>query len=233
MYRAINGVAVAQWKATLRQIAEGTSITWDKFVAVLRMHRVTADGCTCANCFAFAMCEGVLLWHLIKGPGLNYPPGIYGTFLPTTVLSCTVLSARLRYVLRHQKRSAHEIHGNLHHWKKRRLQKGRRKVVAGSDADSDTDVPTLSADSWTTCPLEKAPNDGEAESTTLAVPQKVDSMEVHRKNWHCLNLFWPPYVCGQCHKAVYLWGMHCEGVGFCLLALVCPICGRAHPNTEK
>ena len=67
--------------------------------------------------------------------------------------------------------------------------------------------------------------EGESASTNLAVvaPQKVDGMEVHRKSWHCLNLFRPPYVCGQCHKAMYLWCMDCEGCGFCLPALVsCP-----------
>ena len=72
------------------------------------------------------------------------------------------------------------------------------------------------------------PSDDESTSTTVAAP-----MEVHRRNWHCLNLFRPPYVCGQCHKTVYLWCMHCEGCGFCLHTLECPIRGRAHPNTDK
>ena len=58
-------------------------------------------------------------------------------------------------------------------------------------------------------------------------------MEVHRRTWHCLNLFRPPYVCGQCHKTVYLWCMHCEGCGFCLHTLECPVRGRAHPSTDK
>ena len=39
--------------------------------------------------------------------------------------------------------------------------------------------------------------------------------------------------CGQCHKTVYLWCMHCEGCGFCLHTLECPVHGRAHPNTDK
>ena len=69
------------------------------------------------------------------------------------------------------------------------------------------------------------------DSSNLVVPQKLDSMEVHRKNWHCL--FRPPYVCGQCHKAMYSWCMHCEGCGFCLPTLVCQVRGRAHPNTDK
>ena len=58
-------------------------------------------------------------------------------------------------------------------------------------------------------------------------------MEVHRRKSHCLNLFRPPYVCGQCHKTVYLWCIHCEGCGFCLPTLECPVRGRAHPNTDK
>ena len=91
--------------------------------------------------------------------------------------------------------------------------------MAGSDTDSDANVSTLALN---------APSADESTSTTVAAP-----MEVHRRTWHCLNLFRPPYVCGQCHKTVYLWCMHCEGCGFCLHLLECPVCGRAHPSTDK
>ena len=89
----------------------------------------------------------------------------------------------------------------------------------------------------TTCPPKKAPSDGEFNSTNLAVaaPETVGGMEVHGKSRHCLNLFRPPYVCGQCHKTVFLWCMNCEGCGFCLPTLVCPVVvlGWPHPNTDK
>ena len=91
--------------------------------------------------------------------------------------------------------------------------------MAGSDTDSDANVSTLALNT---------PSADESTSTTVAAP-----MEVHRRTWHCLNLFRPPYVCGQCHKTVYLWCMHCEGCGFCLHTLECPVRGRAHPNTDK
>ena len=71
--------------------------------------------------------------------------------------------------------------------KKKALAKIHKKVVAGS-------VPTLA---------QMAPKDGGCESIAVAAP-----MEVHPRNWHCLNLFRPPYVCGQCHKTVYLWCMY-------------------------
>ena len=118
---------------------------------------------------------------------------------------------------------------------KKAAAKCRHKVAAGSDANSNVEVPTFAPDNQTTRPPKKAPNNRESHSTNLAVgaPQKFDGMEVHRKSWHCLYLFQPPYVCGQCHKAVYLWCMHCEGCGFCLPTLVCPVRGRAHPDTDK
>ena len=72
-YRPIDGAAVAEWKATLCKIEEGTSITWEAFAAFLRIHRVTADGCTCANYCTFAMCEGVLPWLLVKEPNFKVP----------------------------------------------------------------------------------------------------------------------------------------------------------------
>ena len=48
-----------------------------------------------------------------------------------------------------------------------------------------------------------------------------------------LPKFRPPYVCGQCHKAVYLCCMHFEGCGFRLPTLECPVHGRAHTNIDK
>ena len=59
-YRPIDGAAVAEWKATLRKIEEGTSITWEVFVAFLCIHRVTADDCTCANYCVWVCCCGSL-----------------------------------------------------------------------------------------------------------------------------------------------------------------------------
>ena len=56
VYQAVDGAVVAEWKATLRKIEEETSITWEGFVAFLRIHHVTADGCTCAHYCTFAMC---------------------------------------------------------------------------------------------------------------------------------------------------------------------------------
>ena len=92
-------------------------------------------------------------------------------------------------------------------------------MVAVSDTNIDALVSTLALN---------PPSDDESTSTIVAAP-----MEVHRRNWHCLNLFRPPYMCGQCRKTVYLWCMHCEVCGFCLHTLECPVCGRAHPNTDK
>ena len=103
--------------------------------------------------------------------------------------------------------------------KKKALAKRRRKLVAGSDTDSDANVSTLALNPRSA---------NQSTSTTVVAP-----MEVHRRTWHCLNLFRPPYVCGQCHKTAYLWCMHCEGCGFCLHTLGCPVRGRAHPNMDK
>ena len=91
--------------------------------------------------------------------------------------------------------------------------------MAGSDTNNDANVSTLALN---------PPSDDESTSTTVAAP-----MEVHRRTWHCLNLFGPPYVCGQCHKTVYLWCMHCEACGFCLHTSECLVRGTAHPNTDK
>ena len=72
-YLPIDGAAVAEWKATLRKMEEGTSIMWEVCVAFLRIHRVTADGCTCANYCTFTMCEGVLPWLLVEESNFKVP----------------------------------------------------------------------------------------------------------------------------------------------------------------
>ena len=46
---------------------------WEEFVAFLHIHHVTGDGCTCANHCTFAMCEGVLLWLLVREPNFEVP----------------------------------------------------------------------------------------------------------------------------------------------------------------
>ena len=209
---------MAEWKATLRKIEEGTSITWEIFVAFLCIYRVTADGCTCANYCTFAMCEGVLLWLLVREANFKVPsqysrqivaqrPFKLGRIV-RNVTSRAEPSTKVR-----TRKS--EKFGS----KKKALAESRRKVVAGRDTNSDANVSTLALN---------PPSDDESTSTTVAAP-----MEVHQRTWHCLNLFRPLYVCGQCHKTVYLWCMHCEGCGFCLHTLECPGRGRAHPNTDK
>ena len=55
--------------------------------------------------------------------------------------------------------------------------------MAGSDTNSNANVCKIA---------QKAPNSSGYESTAVFAP-----MEVHRRNWHCLNLFRSPYVCAN------------------------------------
>ena len=208
VYWAIDGAAVAEWKATLHKIEEWASITWEEFAAFLRIHRVVVDGCTFANYCTFTVCEGVLLWLLAKEPNFKIPSQYSWEIVAQRRfnwgrIECNVTARAepLKMVRTCPKLASAE---------KKAPAKYRCKVVDSSDANMDADVPTLTPDNHTT--------HREADSTNLVAPQKVGSMEVRRKNWHSLNLFRPPYVCGQCHNAVYLWSMHCEGVVF-----ACPL----------
>ena len=65
----------------------------------------------------------------------------------------------------------------------------------------------------------------DASEEAVAVPSKGDS-DLHSKTWHQLNLFRPPWTCGQCERKVYLWCMHGEGCDFCLTTVECPMRGR-------
>ena len=182
-YRPIDGAAVAEWKATLRKIEEVTSITWEVFAAFLRIHRVTADGCTCANYCTFAMCEGVLLWLLVKEPNFKVPSQYSWGIVAQRHFNLGRVERKVTARAQPSKNVRNRQSEKLASQKKKALAKCRRKVVAGSDTDSDANVSTLALN---------APGADESTSAIVAAP-----MEVHRRIWHWLNLFWPLYVCGQ------------------------------------
>ena len=65
----------------------------------------------------------------------------------------------------------------------------------------------------------------DASEDAVAVPSKGEPAR-HGKTWHQLNLFYPPWTCGPCERKVYMWCMRCEGCGFCLTTVECPMRGR-------
>ena len=67
-YPPIEKEDVVQWGKHLNMIEHGSRETWDNYVAFLRMHRVAANGCTCAEYHVMGVCEGVLL-YLFDGQG--------------------------------------------------------------------------------------------------------------------------------------------------------------------
>ena len=194
-------------------------ITWEVFVAFLRIHRVTVDGCTCANCCTFAMCEGVLLWLLVKELIFKVPSQHSWEIVAQRPFQVGRIERKVTALVEPSTKVRTRQSEKLAYQNKKALAKRRRKVVAGSATDNDANVSTLALN---------APSADESTSATVVAP-----IELHPRTWHCRNLFRPPYVCGQCHRTVYLWCMHCEGCGFCLRNLECPIRGRAHPNTDK
>ena len=164
------------------------------------------------------MCEGVLLWLLVTEPNFQVPSHYSWQIVAQCPFQLGRIERKVTAPADPSRKVCPRQSQKLAAQQKKALAKSRRKVLAVSDTDSDANVSTLALN---------PPSDDESTSTA-SVP-----MEVHRRNWHCLNLFRPPYVCGQCHKTVYLWCMHCEGCGFCLYTLECPVRGGAHPNTDK
>ena len=72
---------VTQWKETLSAINEGRRVTWLHFLSFLRIHRVTADFCTCATYSTLGICNGILLWLLVKEPGFMVPLRYSGKYV--------------------------------------------------------------------------------------------------------------------------------------------------------
>ena len=128
------------------------------------------------------MCEGVLLWHIVKVPGFKVPTQQSWELIAQRPFKLgrveRLVTARAEPPKQSSSKKAH---------KKGLKQRGPRSNTDGAASDAAEDA--------------------------VAVPPKGDSA-LHRKTWHQLNLFRPPWTCGQCERKVYSWCMHCEGCGF-------------------
>ena len=72
-YPHIGVAEVTQWKETLSAINEGRRVTSMQFLSFLRIHRVTAELCTCATYSTLGICDNILLWLLVKEPSFTVP----------------------------------------------------------------------------------------------------------------------------------------------------------------
>ena len=72
-YPSIAVGEVTHWKKTLFAINEGHQATWMHFLFFLRTHRVTTEFCTCATYSTLGICDGILLWLVVKEPGFTVP----------------------------------------------------------------------------------------------------------------------------------------------------------------
>ena len=62
-----------QWKVTLSAVNEGRRVTRMHFLFSLHIHLVTAELSRCATHSTLGICDGILLWLLVKEPGLTVP----------------------------------------------------------------------------------------------------------------------------------------------------------------
>ena len=64
--------------------------------------------------------------------------------------------------------------------------------------------------------------EGSCDGEPLSLAQEV-KCELARVNasWHSMRLYRPPFTCGQCNRAVYLWCIFCDGCIHCLVGVVC------------
>ena len=72
-YPPIGVAELHRWNEIFSAINEGHPLTWMQFQSLLCIHRVTEEYCTCATYFTLAICDGILLWLLVKEPGFPVP----------------------------------------------------------------------------------------------------------------------------------------------------------------
>ena len=59
----VDASTVASWNKMLQKIEKGKSLQGKDFMSI---HRLNAECCTCPMYGVYAMCEGVLLWHMVN-----------------------------------------------------------------------------------------------------------------------------------------------------------------------
>ena len=62
-----------KYRGSPRRHTVVSKVTWPRFPDFLRVYRVTAKGCTCGTYCTLCVCEGCLLWLLVKEPGFKVP----------------------------------------------------------------------------------------------------------------------------------------------------------------
>ena len=173
----IDGMQVAEWKKTLATISNGGRVTWPQFVDFLRVHRVTAKSCTCATYCTLGVCEGCLLWLLVKEPGFKVPLRYSWKFVGSrpfkfghvrrTVVTC-VEAPHVR---------ALKSQGGPKN--KKAAKRSQELSYSNSDSDSNSS------------------SDGSYDGESLALAPLVRrESDRGSKRWHSMHLYRPPFTCG-------------------------------------
>ena len=110
------------------------------------------------------MCEGVLLWLLVKEPNFKVPSQYSWEIVAQRPFQLGRIERKVTARAEPSTKVRTRQSEKLASQKKKALAKRRRKVVAGSDTDSDANVSTLALD---------APSADESTSTTVAAPMDL------------------------------------------------------------
>ena len=199
-YPPITADEVAQWQTCSEKISEGSPVLWDDFVAFLRIQRVTSTSCTCGHYHVLEVCEGILLWLLVKG--MATPPPMY---------DWKYVSCRPFKFGRQRRKVVYRVHGPS-------------ELGAHSDGEEEDEEPTDDD--------AKEVEDGDMDEDLHLTPltrSAEKELQSGRKTWHSLHLYRPPFQCGECNRAVFLWCKFCQGCGWCLTSVNCP--GRGHTRS--
>ena len=188
---------VAQWKKTLATISDGGRVTWPQFVDFLRVHRVTAEACTCATYCTLGVCEGCLLWLLVKEPGFKVPLRCSWKFVGSRPFKFG--RVRRNVVTRVEAPHVRALKSQGGPQKKQAAKRSQESPDSNSDSDSNSS------------------SDGSCDGESLALAPLVKrELDRGSKRWHSMHLYRPPFTCGQCHRKVFLWCVYCEGCMWCL-----------------
>ena len=154
---------------------------------ILPLHSpFTAEFCTCATYSTLGICDGILLWLLVKEPGFTVP--LRYSWKYVGVRPFRHGHVRWTIVSRVEPPHVHEFKSQANLSKKSGKKKAKRVVEDDSSSGGSCDGEPLSLAEEVTCELARG-----------------------NVSWHSMRLYRPLLTCGQCNRAVYLWCIYYDG----------------------
>ena len=151
----------------------------------------------CGVYFRFGVCEGCLLWYLVKEPGFKVPLRYFWMFVRPRPFKF----GRVRHTVVTCPEVPHVCALKSQGPPKKEKAAKRSQELSNSNSDSDLD----------------SSSDGSCDGEPLALAPLVSgNWTVGASGGIPCSCIAPPFTCGYRHQNLFLWCVDCDGCIWCL-----------------